>query len=75
LSFVFYLSLEASIAFTRDCRACAEKPGREARALAHGLQSRAEDVTVRLAGPIGALARVESPNYGPPNADADGRIF
>jgi hypothetical protein len=31
LSFVFYLSLEASIAFTRDCRACA---------VAHGLQSR-----------------------------------
>ncbi len=31
LSFVFYLSLETSIAFTRDCRACAEKtrPGSE----------------------------------------------
>jgi hypothetical protein len=45
------------------------------RQAAHGLQSRAEDVTVRLAEPIGVFTRVESPNYGPPNADADDRIF
>jgi hypothetical protein len=42
---------------------------------AHGLQSRVEDVTVRLAEPIGVFTRVESPNYGPPNANADDRIF
>jgi hypothetical protein len=49
-------------------RACAEKTGWEARALAHGLQSRAEDVTVRLAEPI------TCPSLSLPLADAGDRI-
>ncbi len=65
LSFVFYLSLEASIAFTRDCRACAEKPGREARALAHGLQSRVANES---------QSHVHLPSLSLPLADAGDRI-